>query len=328
MTIRWAKAWGAAAVALLACAGPVWAQSAYPATPGASGGVADANLVAYMAPGQSYAPAGQAPAPEAPSAATWARPGERILDANQPPPAWAPPPAEAQSAPRPGDAALSQAPPAAWQSAPQAPAQGQPLAPTLPAQGAQPANPNAPAQGGAPANPNAQAPAAAPQGPDGARGGAYLAEDQPLRLRDYEAPRDAQAAGDGAGGWASQLGGMLLKLVVVLVLAGGVFLMVKRSGLAPNLARLGGRGKHLAVMESVALGPQHALHLVSLGARGVALVATSPQGVASLGTFEGGLGMVPAADFAAAYENAEGEVEPPLRAMDALRSFGRQGGRR
>lgn len=308
MTKRWAAAWGVAAIAMVACAAPALAWEAPAPAP-----------VAYVAPGQAYGAPPTQGADAAQGAATWARPGERVLDpgAVPPPPN---PPAEAQAAPRPAlDAAYAPAPgqaPQAYPAGAQAPAPQ--AAPGQAALQAQPPGGQAPAP---------QAPAGA-NGGEGGRGAAYMAEDQPLRLRDYEAPRDAQAAGEGAGGWASQLGGLLLKLLVVLALAGGAFLMVKRSGIAPNLSRLTGRGKHLAVMESVALGPQHALHLVSLGARGVALVATSPNGVASLGTFEGGLGMVPAADFASAYEQADGEVEAPLRAVDALRSFGRQGGRR
>ena len=70
-------------------------------------------------------------------------------------------------------------------------------------------------------------------------------------------------------------------LVLVLSLLGGaLWVLRRRSGIgALTLSRP--RDRRVECLERVALGPQHALHLVRLGDRGL-LVASFPAGCALL----------------------------------------------
>jgi flagellar biogenesis protein FliO len=65
----------------------------------------------------------------------------------------------------------------------------------------------------------------------------------------------------------------LAAVVLVMALLGGVLVMLKRRGVVSFDSRAGAR--RMVVVERVALGPQHALHLVRTGGR-LLLVATSP----------------------------------------------------
>jgi flagellar biogenesis protein FliO len=65
----------------------------------------------------------------------------------------------------------------------------------------------------------------------------------------------------------------LAAVVLVMALLGGVLVMLKRRGVVSFDAGAGAR--RMVVVERVALGPQHALHLVRTGGR-LLLVATSP----------------------------------------------------
>jgi len=73
-------------------------------------------------------------------------------------------------------------------------------------------------------------------------------------------------------------------LAAVLGLLGGLLWLLRRRGLA-GIRPLGrARNRRLECVERLALGPQHAIHLVRLGGRGL-LVASSPSGCALLESF-------------------------------------------
>ena len=61
---------------------------------------------------------------------------------------------------------------------------------------------------------------------------------------------------------------------VLALLAAALFLLKKRGALSWRTAAVGS-GRRLEVIERVALGPQHALHLVRAGDR-LVLIATAP----------------------------------------------------
>jgi flagellar biogenesis protein FliO len=61
-------------------------------------------------------------------------------------------------------------------------------------------------------------------------------------------------------------------IVLVLALLGGTLVTLHRRG----AVSFPGSAKNLEVIERIALGPQHALHLVRTGNRTI-LIATSPQ---------------------------------------------------
>jgi flagellar biosynthetic protein FliO len=73
-------------------------------------------------------------------------------------------------------------------------------------------------------------------------------------------------------------------VAAVLGLLGLALWALRRRGLTvPRALRRGG-GRKLECMERVALGPQHALHLVRLGERGL-LLSSSPSGCALIESF-------------------------------------------
>jgi flagellar biogenesis protein FliO len=73
-------------------------------------------------------------------------------------------------------------------------------------------------------------------------------------------------------------------VAAVLGLLGLALRALKRRGSTlPRALRRGG-GRKLECMERVALGPQHALHLVRLGERGL-LLSSSPSGCALIESF-------------------------------------------
>lgn len=76
----------------------------------------------------------------------------------------------------------------------------------------------------------------------------------------------------------------MLSVTVVLLLLGATLWWLRRKGLARYGTRAG-RGRALQSVERLALGPQHSLHLVRLGGRGL-LVSASPTGCALLENFE------------------------------------------
>jgi len=65
----------------------------------------------------------------------------------------------------------------------------------------------------------------------------------------------------------------LAAVVLVMALLGGVLVMLRRRGVVSFDSRATAR--RMVVVERVALGPQHALHLVRTSGR-LLLVATSP----------------------------------------------------
>lgn len=73
----------------------------------------------------------------------------------------------------------------------------------------------------------------------------------------------------------------------VLLLLAAALWWLRRKGLAGYRARGSGspRGRTLQPVERLMLGPQHSLHLVRLGGRGL-LVAASPAGCALLESFD------------------------------------------
>ena len=73
-------------------------------------------------------------------------------------------------------------------------------------------------------------------------------------------------------------------VAAVLGLLGLALWALKRRGLAMPRALGRGAGRKLQCVERVALGPQHALHLVRLGERGL-LLSSSPSGCALIESF-------------------------------------------
>ncbi|MEB3285159.1 MAG: flagellar biosynthetic protein FliO [Candidatus Sericytochromatia bacterium] len=112
---------------------------------------------------------------------------------------------------------------------------------------------------------------------------AYLQEDQPFKLRDYEEPK-LQAESP----WWQQTGGMLVKLVLVVMLLVGVLWFVKRgsSGGRINFGFTAPKGRNLVVLESTHLGPQQTMHLVSVGGDRLIVVGASPSGLTTLATVD------------------------------------------
>lgn len=107
---------------------------------------------------------------------------------------------------------------------------------------------------------------------------AYLAEDQPLQLKEYEEPTPATQ-----GPLWQQALGLLFKLVLVLALAIGSMFAVKKF----NGGRLIGalpqsKGRNMVVLETTHLSPQQAIHLISLGGERLLVVGAGPQGVTTL----------------------------------------------
>jgi flagellar biosynthetic protein FliO len=70
----------------------------------------------------------------------------------------------------------------------------------------------------------------------------------------------------------------------VLALLGLALWALKRRGLAAPPALRRGGGRRLECVQRVALGPQHALHLVRLDERGL-LLSSSPSGCALIESF-------------------------------------------
>jgi flagellar biogenesis protein FliO len=61
---------------------------------------------------------------------------------------------------------------------------------------------------------------------------------------------------------------------LVLGLLGGALFFLKKRGIA-RFSPAASRTRHLELIDRIALGPQHAIHLVRVGGRSV-LVATAP----------------------------------------------------
>ncbi|HWF09014.1 MAG TPA: flagellar biosynthetic protein FliO [Bryobacteraceae bacterium] len=68
----------------------------------------------------------------------------------------------------------------------------------------------------------------------------------------------------------------LIAIVLVMALLGGALAVLRKRGVVSFDSRAAStRGRRMVVVERVALGPQHALHLVKAGGR-LLLVATAP----------------------------------------------------
>jgi flagellar biogenesis protein FliO len=73
----------------------------------------------------------------------------------------------------------------------------------------------------------------------------------------------------------------VLAVLLVLALLGGTLYFLRKRGLAvfaagmPSLGRKGANTRQLKVVERLALGPHHALHLVSIGET-LVVISTSP----------------------------------------------------
>lgn len=76
-------------------------------------------------------------------------------------------------------------------------------------------------------------------------------------------------------------------VAVVLSLLGTVLWLMRRRGLAGILPLGRTRGRQLECVERLALGPQHAIHLIRMGGRGL-LVTSSPSGCALMESFPWG----------------------------------------
>jgi flagellar biosynthetic protein FliO len=78
-------------------------------------------------------------------------------------------------------------------------------------------------------------------------------------------------------------------VILVLALLGGVLYVLRKRGIATfsSLPAMHGSARQMKVVERVALGGQHALHLVRVGER-VILVATAPGSCQILETIQRG----------------------------------------
>jgi flagellar biogenesis protein FliO len=105
---------------------------------------------------------------------------------------------------------------------------------------------------------------------------AYMAEDQPFPLRDYEEPKPSPQAP-----WWQQALGFVFKLALVI---GMIFVSLgaikKLQGGRVTLPNA--KGKNMVVLESANIGPQQNIHLISLGGDRLLVVGASPQGVTKL----------------------------------------------
>lgn len=105
---------------------------------------------------------------------------------------------------------------------------------------------------------------------------AYTKEDQPFKLRDYEEPKAAPPAP-----WWQQALGFVFKLGIVIgLIFASLGLIKKFSG--GRISLPSAKGRNLAVLESLQLGPQQSVHVVSLGGERLLVLGTSPQGVSTL----------------------------------------------
>lgn len=109
-------------------------------------------------------------------------------------------------------------------------------------------------------------------------GPAYMQEDQPFKLRDYEEPKlNADAP------WWDRTGGMLLKLALVVgMLLAALFALRKLTAGGGPLGLSLAKGRNLVVLETTTLGPGQAMHLVSVGGDRLLVVGASPQGLTTL----------------------------------------------
>lgn len=105
---------------------------------------------------------------------------------------------------------------------------------------------------------------------------AYMLEDQPLQLRDYDEPQPAAPEP-----WWSQLLGFLLKLVIVLALV-FVSLVALKKIQGGKLQLPNAKGRNMVVMETTTLGPNQAMHLVSVGGERLLVVGATPTGLSTL----------------------------------------------
>lgn len=119
--------------------------------------------------------------------------------------------------------------------------------------------------------------------PPKAAGPAYLQEDQPFKLRDYEEPK-LQAETP----WWQQTGGMLVKLILVVMLLLGVLFFLKRgsAGGKINFGFTAPKGRNLVVLETTSLGAHQSMHLVSVGGDRLIVVGASPAGLTTLATID------------------------------------------
>lgn len=117
---------------------------------------------------------------------------------------------------------------------------------------------------------------AAAQAADATPKPAYLQEDQPLQLRDYDEPKKAEDAP-----WWQQLFGFIFKLAIVVGLIFLSLAVVKKLS-GGRVALPTTKGRNMVLLESTSLGPQQAIHLVSLGGDRLLVVGASPQGLTRL----------------------------------------------
>lgn len=106
---------------------------------------------------------------------------------------------------------------------------------------------------------------------------AYMTEDQPLQLRDYEEPTAARAQEP----WWQQLFGFLFKLAMVLGLI-YLSLMAVRKFQSGQISLPTAKGRNMVVLESTQLNAQQAIHLVSLAGERLLVVGAGPQGLTTL----------------------------------------------
>ena len=137
------------------------------------------------------------------------------------------------------------------------------------------------AGGGAGVATTQAAPEAAPK--PATDGPAYLAEEQPFALKDYEEPKPQAAT----PWWQTALG-FVFKLAIVLGLAFGSMVAVKKlsGGNLPMGLQLNPKGRNLVVLESTQLGPNQGMHLVSVGGERLIVVGTGPTGLTTLATID------------------------------------------
>lgn len=107
---------------------------------------------------------------------------------------------------------------------------------------------------------------------------AYLTEDEPFQLKEYEEPKPATPEP-----WWQQLIGFVFKLAMVIgliFLSLAVIKKVSGGRMALNLPNT--KGRNIVVLESTHLNPQQAIHMISLGGERLLVVGAGPQGLTTL----------------------------------------------
>jgi flagellar biogenesis protein FliO len=93
-------------------------------------------------------------------------------------------------------------------------------------------------------------------------------------------------AEEGAHPYFSEGAGNKTLVVVIGLMLGALAFVRKVGGGKLPMGLAVGKGRNLIVLESTSLGPQHSMHLVSVGGDRLIVVGSSPQGLSTLATID------------------------------------------